>query len=125
MTYKYFTDKELACQGGPCCGGEQKMNTVFMNKLDQIRHRLGFPLRVTSGYRCPAHNANISHTGTTGPHTTGRAVDIAIQGEDAFKLIEIAMAFGMTGIGVSQKGNKRFIHIDDLEHGLRPRVWSY
>jgi hypothetical protein len=38
------------------------------------------------------------------------------------------MKMGFSGIGVSQKGDSRFIHLDDLEDSNerpRPWVWSY
>jgi len=42
----------------------------------------------------------------------------------AHRLLVLACAAGFTGIGVAQKGNGRFIHLDDLQEG-RPAVWSY
>jgi hypothetical protein len=32
---------------------------------------------------------------------------------------------GFTGIGVQQKGSRRFIHLDVLQNPPRPNVWSY
>lgn len=126
MNKKYFTEKELACH---CCG-VAKMDGEFMEQLEAMREVLDFPFVISSGYRCPKHNQNISTTGSDGPHTLGRAVDIVISGEKAFELIVAADTWGMTGIGVSQKGemNKRFIHLDNLqkrEGYPRPWVWSY
>ena len=63
-----------------------------------------------------------------GSHASGRAVDIAVRGDKAVKLIKVAFEFGITGIGVQQKGGGRFIHLDDLklEDGFaRPNIWSY
>ncbi len=123
--YQYFSDNELKCKGEKCCGGTQVMNNEFMVKLVSMRKEIGFPLVLTSAYRCKIHNESVSSTGNSGPHTTGRAVDILVRGNRAHKLIECALRHGMTGIGVSQKGPLRFIHIDDLGGPLRPWVWSY
>ena len=100
----------------------------FQKKLERLRERFGKPLAVTSGARCPDYNAKVADTGRTGPHTKGRAVDLAIRGGDALHLITLAVEQGFTGIGVSQKGASRFLHLDDLpnEDGQpRPWVWSY
>lgn len=122
----HFRESEFRCQ---CCG-EAKMNMEFILLLDDLRHRVGMPLRVSSGYRCPWHNDKVSTTGFNGPHTTGRAVDLAIYGPDAFRVLTQASLGGwMRGIGVNQKGplNKRFLHLDNLEEPdhPRPRIWSY
>lgn len=104
------------------------MNQAFMVKLEAVREECGFPLPVTSGYRCPKHNQSVSTTGEGGPHTTGRAVDIAVSGEQAFRLIQVAILHGMTGFGLRQSGTSRFVHLDDLtlDDGYpRPRFWTY
>jgi len=119
--WQYFTMKELTCQ---CGCGRMEMDLDFMAIIVAIRRELGFPLPVTSGCRCSEHNNSISTTGFSGPHTTGKAVDIRISHEPAFLLIASALRHGITGIGVRQKGRKRFIHLDSLE-SPRPRIWSY
>lgn len=124
MAWRYFTRAEFACRH---CG-ENAIDDSFVTLLDELRHRCGFPLPVTSGYRCPAHNAAMSTTGAHGPHTTGRAVDLAVSRHRAHDLLRHALAMGFTGIGVAQKGSTRFIHLDMLrepEHAPRPSVWSY
>ncbi|MEO5330361.1 MAG: D-Ala-D-Ala carboxypeptidase family metallohydrolase, partial [Magnetococcus sp. THC-1_WYH] len=54
-----------------------------MDRLENLRREFNRPMPVSSGYRCPMHNARVSKTGFSGPHTTGQAVDIVISGEDA------------------------------------------
>jgi uncharacterized protein YcbK (DUF882 family) len=100
------------------------MNSEFMGMLERVRLFTG-PLAVTSAYRCPEYNALVSHSGATGPHTTRRAVDIRIRGGDALALIQYALEEGMTGIGVKQHGDSRFIHLDNLTTNPRPWIWSY
>lgn len=125
---RYFQPSEFACKGLNCCGGAVRMDHAFLLEIDELRHRCGFPFIITSGYRCPIHNAKVSSTGSTGPHTTGRAADIAVSHANALKLIREALAMGFTGIGVQQKGGGRFIHVDNLPNAPgqpRPTVWSY
>lgn len=103
----------------------------FMEKVETIRAVYGKPMKVNSAARCSAYNAKVSSTGLTGPHTTGRAIDIGISGHDAHELLRAAMRYGyFTGIGVSQKGphKDRFLHLDDLPNvdgQPRPWVWTY
>ncbi|HET9843023.1 MAG TPA: D-Ala-D-Ala carboxypeptidase family metallohydrolase [Gammaproteobacteria bacterium] len=127
MSWRFFSEKEMACR---CGCAKVEMNNNFMNKLIALREHLHFPLPITSGFRCAKHNSTVSKTSQSGPHTLGRAVDISICGENAFKLIQNAPSFGFTGFGISQKGPQsvRFVHIDDLtkEDGFpRPWIWGY
>jgi len=129
--WQYFDDNELICHGTGCgCDHCLHMDHDFMVKLVAMRRELGFYFVLSSAYRCPIHNKEVSHTGLTGPHTTGRAVDILADGYKSWRIIESARDHGMTGIGVSQRGphSKRFIHVDDLPNGdgqPRPWLWSY
>lgn len=123
MTYKYFTESELACSH---CN-QRGIDEQFMSKIESLREELGFPFIVTSGYRCEQHPIEARKT-SSGAHTTGRALDISVSGERAFRLLSGALSAGFTGIGVNQKGSSRFIHLDDIENSItkpRPWVWSY
>ncbi len=122
-----FTPGEFRCKGS----GDLAMNPEFMDRLQAVRFAFNRPMIVTSGFRSPGYNKLVSGTGASGPHTTGRAVDILVMGGDALALIGFALQHGMTGIGVSQKtgspADSRFIHLDDLEGPRypRPSLWSY
>ena len=106
------------------------MDEDFMARLDKTREEYGSPMVVTSGYRCPEYNDEVSSTGRNGPHTTGKAVDISVSGEDAHRLLYYVMRNGFSGVGVKQAGDhkSRFIHVDTLseeESNTRPWLWSY
>lgn len=127
-----FTIDELQCRGTGVCN----MDEEFMELLQQVRNNFGRPMVVTSGYRHPDYNEQlqkkgITKTGRTGPHTTGKAVDILITGKEAIRLFAIAQNLGMTGIGLNQRGphDKRFIHMDNLPNvpgkQPRPHCWTY
>ena len=122
---KYFTKEELQCK----CGCEQApMDKNFLERLDGLRWMYNSPIVLSSAYRCPEYNAKVSGTGKTGPHTTGKAVDIRCSGQAAHRILALAAQLNFSGIGVSQKGdhNSRFIHIDDIEdENKRPWAWSY
>jgi zinc D-Ala-D-Ala carboxypeptidase len=74
-------------------------------------------LTITSGYRSPRHSIEAAKTTGSGSHVRGRAVDVACAGVDAFEVLTEALAVGFTGIGVKQKGEHRFLHLDDLALG--------
>lgn len=127
---KHFEPDEFRCRCGTCGSDGHEMNIDFVAMLDDLRERLGFALWITSGYRCPSHNQQVSTTGADGPHTTGRAADIALHGEQIFRLVTQASLGGwFTGIGLNQRGAyaKRFVHLDNLESPdhPRPRIWTY
>jgi uncharacterized protein YcbK (DUF882 family) len=124
MKLRYFKREEFTCKH---CGVE-KMDAAFLTLLDELRHRCGFPLPITSGYRCPTHNQKVSSTGPNGPHTTGKAADIGVSRHRAYDVLRHAIALGFTGIGVQQKGEVRYLHLDTLtepQAAPRPTVWSY
>ena len=126
MAWQHFTKDEFKCKCGKC--KKNLMQDDFITKLDALRTKVGFPLPVSSGYRCPKYNAAVSSTGLNGPHTTGRAVDFAVSRHRGWEVLRAAMEMGFTGIGVAQKGEGRFLHLVDLtepEHAPRPTIWSY
>lgn len=127
---RYFEPSEFACHCGKCGSTGEEMALDFVEKLDDLRHRLGHPLIITSGFRCSLYNDQVSTTGFDGPHTTGRAADVSINGEQAFHLVRQCTLGGwMSGIGINQTGPHlgRFIHLDDLAapRHPRPRIWTY
>ena len=46
---KYFTKEEFNCQHT----GENRMESEFLDKLDELRDRCGFSFVITSGYQQP------------------------------------------------------------------------
>jgi len=120
MEWRNFKIEEFACSH--CGANETKEELVSL--LQDLRDRLGVPVLITSGYRCPEYNAQVSATGKTGPHTTGLAADIAVDREAACNLLEQALQMPFRGIGINQKGNGRFVHLDITDRPTRT-MWSY
>lgn len=119
--FKNFSEKEFACQH---CG-KNGIEYEFVEKLQQLRDEFGKPIKINSGYRCPEHPIE-SAKKTTGTHCEGYAVDIAVDREDAYKLLGLALQLEFTGIGIKQKGDNRFIHLDTSKvKNPRPTIWSY
>ena len=75
----YFTKDEMRCQ----CGCNQDgMNAKFMEKLTALRAEWNKPMVVNSAYRCTRHPIE-ARKAKPGAHATGRAVDIAVEREEA------------------------------------------
>src|SRR5262249_35192042 len=100
----------------------------FLDFFEKLRAMVGEPLPITSGYRSPAHNLQMPDHTDDGAHTLGRAADIAVAGEVAFHVLAIGVGLGATGVGVNQKGESPFLHLDIIQPGghlQRPAIWSY
>lgn len=123
-----FSPEELRCKHT----GALIVVPAFMDKVQAMRSALGFPWPISSGYRHTSHPAEVGKD-QPGAHTFGRAVDVKVYGERAMQIVELARAFGFTGIGVAQRPgspiDKRFVHLDDMAaedfHAPRPYLWSY
>ena len=90
---KYFEIREFACK---CCGQlppsvEQNLLALVKHVLDPARERLGMPITVNSGYRCPKHNAEVGGVKNS-QHLKGEAADITCA--DNKKLLEIIKQLG-------------------------------
>ncbi len=120
--WTYFSVEELTCR---CGCGQMKMDGDFMLKLVALRDLVGFSMPITSAYRCPAHNAKVSSTGFTGPHTTGKAVDVLINRGRARELIKQALWMDFAGVGAKQHGGDsgRIVHLDMVPGA--ERLWTY
>lgn len=122
-----FSPDELRCRET----GQLIIVPKFLDKLQALRAGMGFPFVITSGYRHPTRHPIERVKAKPGAHSTGRAVDIALDPERMFQVMSAAGRFGFTGVGISNRpgGPGRFIHLDDLArdefHALRPSVWSY
>lgn len=118
MNVRYFTPKEFQCS---CCGKEN-MDPEFITLLDEMRHRVGRPLTIASGYRCRNHPEERKKE-TPGAHNNGTAADIAISGgAERFEIIAEAVRVGMVGLGVANS----FVHVDSGHPTAhRSAAWKY
>lgn len=106
-----FKVSEFSCHGSGCC------STVLIDDqlvvyLQKIRDHFGKSITITSGYRCPTHNARIG--GATGSrHSKGQAADIVVQGVSSREVAKYAESIGIKGIGLYETAKDGyFTHID-------------
>jgi len=119
-----FTFDEMACKNCPHCGGVSDMNEHFMMKLQQLRDACGFALPVNSGFRCAQKNIDCKgHTGSA--HLTGEGADLRVDRDKARLVIQKAIEMGFS-VGIQQKGNSRFVHVDTkIRKSGKANLWSY
>jgi hypothetical protein len=111
---KHFTENEFRCR---CCGSTgspqaaANIRALVQAVLDPAREKLGLPITVNSGYRCPKHNALVGGV-VNSQHMKGEAADIRCA--DNKLLAEI----------IEQKGNfdqliiyPTFLHVSYKRHG--------
>ena len=118
---EHFSEAELRCKGIDCGCGKADMDPAFMRLLERVRVAYGRGMILSSAFRCDDYNFAVGGAKKSA-HREGRAVDVVVSAAAAYDLVNVAMYCGMTGIGVSQKGENRFIHLDDMP---RKAVWSY
>jgi len=61
---------------------------VLFNAFDDIRERWGKPIYVSSGYRCPMHNA-FSRGSALSAHMWGLALDLSCDEDEVLYLVEL------------------------------------
>lgn len=112
---RHFTINEFDCKET----GENRMDSGFLARLDQLREVCDFPFHVNSGYRSKYHSKEKDKV-VGGTHTQGIAADIRVSGgSQRRKLVEKALMMGFNGIGVA----KGFVHVDTRED--TPVMWTY
>ena len=123
--WENFQKSEFSCKCG--CGTNQITNE-FIDVVQDIRTASGCAMPVNSGYRCPDHPIEAKKS-KPGSHSLGLVADFRVSHQNAFLVAAAALSHPkVTALGVSQKGNKRFLHIgiDPAIIGRpRPHIWSY
>lgn len=95
----------------------------LVDKLNVARGLYGKPMRVSSGIRCPVHNAAVGGVQSSA-HVDGNAADIfCYDGFDRFKMIKAFYDAGFIRVGISES----FIHVDISTKPEHPQsfTWVY
>jgi zinc D-Ala-D-Ala carboxypeptidase len=115
-----FTDDEFKC---PCCGQfiDSLPFRAFLAKLQDARNIAGTPFVITSGYRCPKHNAEVGGKADSS-HLKGIAVDIRTHiSPDRFAIINGLIKAGFERVGIGSN----FIHVDMDTVKPQRLMWIY
>lgn len=118
---RYFSESEFRCKhcGQLPPGG---MDRALLLKLDALRERVGAAIIVTSGYRCPDHNAAVGGVSNS-QHVRGTAADIFAPGVGVDELADAAVAVGFDGVG--RYYGAGFVHVDTRDGGASPGVYRW
>jgi uncharacterized protein YcbK (DUF882 family) len=101
---KNFSLHEFECKDG---SNLVKIDEELIEKLQQLRDRIGLPITVHSGYRTPEHNKKVGGSPNS-QHLEGKAADISVKGWTPKKLAELTEIVGFNGIGIYET----FVHVD-------------
>ncbi len=111
---RHFEEHDFNC---PCCG-QNFMNEIFLDNLDDAREYAEIPFVVDSGYRCPKHNADIKGDPDS-DHMRGLAADIACS--DGTQRWQIVMGCVDAGIEYILFG-KGHVHVSGNMNRPHPRI---
>lgn len=118
---KYFTLDEFRCRH---CGGlpANGMNPVLLERLDKLREMYGYPIYVTSAWRCPEHNIAVGGV-LNSQHVLGNAADICVAGDyqTFYNLVINSRLFD----GVGYYPYDEFVHIDTRSNGNNPNYYRW
>ena len=120
MLSEHFSEEEFACHH---CGQlpEQGISPALLNGLEQLRALFDRPIHVTSGYRCPCHNAAVGGVSNS-QHVLATAADIYVDGVSTRELAHICkQIFDGVGTYVSQG----FVHVDMRAGGSVPGYYLW
>jgi len=124
---EYITRAEYEC---PCCGkfppdfdedNPIELYSKLFDAFSVIRKKYGSPIKISSGYRCPAHNKAIGGNDIS-IHMFGLALDLDLPNvEETYKvagIVEKQLPHLRMGLYIT---NASFIHID-IGYLITPRV---
>lgn len=105
------------------------MHPLMMDLLQSIRTEYARPIFISSGFRSIRHPVE-QEKEKPGEHTMGMAVDILCHGDNALKILKLAVDRGIRRIGLHQKGNAnaRFMHLgiaDKFDLSFPVAIWTY
>lgn len=119
---KWFKEQELCCK---CCGqlppfARGNIEALVCEVLDPAREKLGSPIVVNSGYRCPKHNKEVGGA-TNSQHLLGQAADIRFQ-VSGFKIQDLAKAIVENGKYDQLILYPTFVHVSWKRTGQNRRM---
>ena len=120
----YFQDWEFWCQcKRPECDALKTPHPDLVAQLNILRARVGRPIVIGSGLRCPYWNRIKGGVGDSA-HVTGEAADlVCINSAARWELVDgiyrPSVLFTRVGIG------RTFIHVDTATRLTQDVIWHY
>jgi len=120
MKYRFFRLEEFYCK----CRrehAEQLVDERLVMMLDLARERAGVSFKVSSGYRCSEHNAEVGGVKDSA-HLKGMAADIHVSNsKERFLILKALLSIGFKRIGMGRD----FVHVDIDDTKPYPVIWMY
>jgi len=109
-----FSTSEFRCKCGRCDENGDHIVAAprLITALQALRSLVSAPIRVNSGFRCPAHNRAVGGS-IHSQHLYGKAADIVIHGLSVLEMYEQAQripSFKKGGVGIYPA--ESFVHVD-------------
>ena len=118
---RYFRPAEFDCLTMEGTGREF-MQLSFVALLDEVRHRCGFAITVSSGYRTHEHNDTLANASPNSSHLYGWAADVVCSSShQRFAIVSAAIAVGISRVGIGAG----FIHLDADPKKVDRLCWLY
>lgn len=106
----FFNRTEFACKCGRYCDGfPVEPERRLIQVADRVRRHFGAPVIVSSGVRCPTHNANVGGVANS-RHISGKAMDFCVKGKSASQVL--AYVRGQPEIRYAYAIDSQFVHMD-------------
>ena len=108
---EYFHRSEFKCNcGGKYCGGYPvEPKKALVQTADRVRKHFGAAALVSSGVRCPQHNANVGGVSNS-RHLYGKAMDFCITGKTAQQVL--AYVQSQRSIRYAYAIDQNYVHMD-------------
>lgn len=119
---RHFEYGEFACK---CCGRlcPEGMNTKLLEALDDLREKWGDCVMVSSGYRCPAHNAEVGGVPNS-QHVQGTAADVYVVSGNYDDFYNLAVSMKRFD-GIGHYPASEFVHLDMRDNGESPNYYRW
>lgn len=113
-----FNTKEFRCK---CGCGKVRVDPRLVKGLQCMRDNYGGPIKITSGFRCEAHNEAVGGASDSA-HLVGAAADLSVEtSKQRFRLVREAVNAGFTRIGIGST----LIHVDVSVSHPQNVMWVY
>lgn len=111
-TNKYFTKDEFKCKcGGKYCNGYYNQpNETLVRAAIKLREHFNAPVTISSGLRCPTHNANEGGVSNS-RHILGKAMDFKVQGKTSAQVVSWIKS-NLPEIRYTYSINSNYTHMD-------------
>jgi len=130
--YKNFAQSEYECRCS-CRSlekGNATINEELVVRIQELRNKCGFSLKINSGLRCKKHNIDSKGFPTSAHLDIGdgcMAVDLGVDREKGRIALRHALEMDcFEGVGIQQKGSGRFLHLDIKKRDSGKKAfWTY